>query len=248
MKGYDKISVNHGMLLDLPLLEGSGVITRDVAKPHHDPITLEDPGTGSFNWTTLVSGLPCLEFVRVGPAAGEGVYLECDVLDTADLDFTSGDYSIGGWIKWIDTGVSILLIGRYELSLTGWELYLWSGILQLRHHHASFCPGTCPPDFERTGASSTGWTAGTWEFFGVSRSGAYPIMYRNGVPLTMAYSPLGIHDPDPCNMDLVIGTRYTKDMDWYSGLQSRPRVWGRSLSEAEWKGIFESEKHWYGVI
>jgi len=73
------------------------------------------------------------------------------------------------------------------------------------------------------------------------------MMYRNGVPLTMTYSALGIHDPDACNKDLLVGTRFTKDSDWYSGLQSRPRVWGRSLSEAEWKGIYESEKHWYGV-
>ncbi|GAG70812.1 unnamed protein product, partial [marine sediment metagenome] len=35
MIGYDKISPNHQILLDLPFREGAGLITHDVAKPHH---------------------------------------------------------------------------------------------------------------------------------------------------------------------------------------------------------------------
>ena len=35
MMGYDKISLNEDILLDLPFSEGVGVITHDQAKPHH---------------------------------------------------------------------------------------------------------------------------------------------------------------------------------------------------------------------
>jgi len=245
VKGYDKLSLDHGLLLDLPFREGVGVITRDIARPHH-LLTQRDPGGGSFAWGNLATGCPYLEFVTVGFGAADGVYLDCPAADTPDLDFTSGDYSIGVWVNHADTGHfnPKIVIGRYGVDLDGWEVYLErdTGLgvhyLEHRHHHA--------PD--RDGCYSTGWTPDSgWAFLGISRSGLYPQHYRNAIPLEMSYSAGGLLDPDACNRDLVIGARYTKDADWYKGRMWRPRVWGRSLALEEWQMIFEMERQRFGV-
>ena len=253
MLGYDKYSINHQMLLDLPFREGVGTITRDIAKPHHQPVTLEDPGGGSFVWTSPVSGLPCLEFVTVGFGATDGVYLDCSAANTADINFTSGDYSVVAWVNHRDTGhfKPKIVAGRYGVDIDGWEVYLESNTmlvppvhyLEHRHHHASLGAGNL-----RDGCYSTGWTPDSgWSLIGISRSGLYPKHYRNGLPLVMSYGADGMRNPDTCNRDLVIGARFTKDQDWYYGYMSRPRLWDRELSADEFMFIFNSEKHWYGV-
>jgi len=253
MKGYDKLSVNHQVLLDLPFREGSGTITHDVSKVHHQPITLQDPGAGSFNWTSIASGLPCLELVTVGFGAADGVYLDCPAAGTGDLDFTSGDYSVACWVNHRDTGhfKPKIIVGRYGVDLDGWEVYLESDTglvppvhyLEHRHHHATLGAGNL-----RDGCYSTGWTPDSgWSLIGISRSGLYPKHYRNGLPMDMSYGADGMRDPDTCNRDLVIGARFTKDQDWYYGYMCRLRVWDSDLSASEWLQIFNYEKHWYGV-
>lgn len=242
--GFDKIRVHDGLLLGLPFREATGTVTRDVAKPHHGPVTL----IGTPTWASLAANdLGILSFNGVTD------YLECAAALTADLNFTSGDYSIVSWINWIDTGSSVMVMGRYGVDLDGWEVYFYAGaqdFLQLRHHHASFCPPDqvpCPPGFPRTGAYSGGWTPGSWYLMGITRSGAYPRMYRNAQALTVGYSTGGVYDPDTCNRDLVIGTRFTKDADWYSGLEWNPRIWNRELSSDEMSFIFERERAWFGL-
>ena len=242
MIGYDKRSIYYDILLDLPYREGTGTITKDIAKPHH-PLTMNDPGGGSFTWDNmLLSGCPYLEFVTIGGGATDGVYLDCPAADTGDLDFTTEDYSVCGWINWDSTwGLSEMIIDRGGVDLDGWDLYLnISGglnTLSQRHHHT---PG-------RSECFSVGWTPGTWWFFSMSRTGILTPHYRNGVPLVMDYGGLTMLDPDTCNRDLVIGTRYTKDANWYIGMMWRPRVWARALSMWEWKLLFEMERHLFGV-
>ena len=235
---YDDMPPHASVLLDVPYREGTGVITQDVASPHH-PLTLTDPGGGSFVRTS--QGI--LEFVTIGGGATDGVYISCPQASCADLNFTNGSYSVGGWINWDGTGGwSEILIGRYGVDLDGWEIYLdLSGglnTLSQRHHHASRTPDL------QSSCFSTGWTPGTWYHFGVSRTGGdvYPKHYRNGVELTMSYSTGGLFDPDTCARDLVIGCRYTKDANWYKGLMGRIRVWGgKALTATEWKAIYEIE-------
>ena len=84
---------------------------------------------------------------------------------------------------------------------------------------------------------------------GISRTGGnlYPQHYRNGNFLAMSYEASGMLDPDTCNRDLVLGTRYTKDANWYKGQMWRPRIWDRALSAVEWKNMFEAERDWFGV-
>jgi len=247
MIGYDKIPENEDILLDLPFREGTGTVTMDVAKPHH-PVTMYDPGGGSFVWTSLPSGLMVLQFVAVGAGVGDGVYLECDTTETVDLDFTSGDYSVGCWINWDSTGgQSEIIIGRYAVNVSGWEIYLdissGRNTVSQRHSHGSIAGNT------NSNCFSIGWTPEIWALLGISRTGGnlYPVHYRNGVALTMSYEASGMLDPDTCNQNLVIGSRYTKDMNWYRGLMWRPRVWNRPLTETEWMNIFKAERDWFGI-
>jgi len=244
MISYDKVPENEDILLDLPFREGVGTVTMDHAKPHH-PMLMIDPGAGSFVWTTLASGLMVLEFsVAAGPA---GVYLECDSTDTADLDFTSGDYSLGCWVKWaVAPEYSQIVMGRYELDVSGWELYFTNAAsvdyLTLRHHHAGTLVGGNP----RSACYSVGWTQSVWCFLGVSRTGGgEALQYRNGAAVDMVTG--GLVDPETETRDLTIGCRYSKNSNFLSGFMGRPRIWGRALAAAEWAEIFKTERTWFGI-
>ncbi len=246
MVGYDKIGVNNRQLLALPFKEGVGVITKDVAKPEHS-MTMNVPGGGSFAWGNIaLSGCPTLEFVTVGGGATDGVYLDCPAADTVDMNFISGDYSVGCWIKWDATGGwSEYIIGRGLVETDGWDLYLnISGGLNTisqRHAHLSLTPNLKSECF------STGWTPGIWWFFGMSRSGIYTPHYRNSEALTMDYGGATMLDPDTAARDLVIGARNTKDDHWYKGSMRNLRVWDRALQPWEWKFLFDRERHLFGV-
>ena len=226
---YDSISYNENVLLDLPFMEATGTVTRDIAKPHHLVSLVNAP-----TWSTLGSGLGVLTF------NGTNEYAQCLNADSADMEFTSGDYSIAGWINWTDTATSEIIIGRYELSVGGWELYLYNNAgtyyLTLRHHHAG--GGTA-----RTGANSTGWTPGSWVHFGVSRSGTSAQFYRNGVAVDTTSDTL--IDPETTTQDLVISTRYTKNSDWYKGPLVNLKVFDEELTSNDFRNMYEIEKRWF---
>ncbi len=245
--GYDNLAINRGLLLGLPFREGAGILTQDTSKPRRT-LTLTDPGGGSFAWANLATGLPYLQFTAIGGGATDGVYLVCPAADTGDLNFTTGDYSIGGWINWDATGgFSEIIIGRYSTEVDGWDIYLnisgGRNTVSHRHHHSSLGAGNLKSE-----CFSTGWTPGNWYFVGISRSGLYPLHYRNAIPLEMDYGGLPMLDPDTSNRDLVLGTRgTTKDANWYRGYMWNMRVWGRALPQEDWFFALNAEGHWFGV-
>ena len=223
---YDDLDINRDIRLDLPLREGAGIITQDVARPHH-PVAL----VGAPAWTTLDSNLGVLTLD--GTEYGESLNA-----DTADLEPTSGDYSVGGWV-YIDTaGVdSQIMIGRWQEDVGGWELYHYTNLLMtMRHHHAG---GVAV----RSGCYSAGWTYNTWHFLGFSRVGANGFWYRNGVSI----ANIGVlEDPEATTSDLVIGVRYSKNANFHTGMFWRYRYWGdRALTQAEWAWIYERELRWF---
>jgi len=208
---YDSlISPRDDMLLDLPFREATGAITQDVAKPHH-PVDL----VGAPTWAPLASGLGTLDF------DGDTQYLECAGADCADLDFTNHNYSIWGWFNWNIHEYSQILIGRYELSVSGWELYLTQAAggnyMTLRHHHAGGAT-------TRTAMYSLGWTPGVDWFFGVLRFGTGIAMVRNGVVVPTVGDVM--IDPETCAEDLTIGVRYSKNANFFDGMMYRPRIAG----------------------
>jgi len=193
------------------------------------------------------AGVGHLTFAPIGGGATDGVYLDCAAANCADLDFMAGDYSLGVWFRWETTGNSLIIIGRYEVDVSGWELYLWRApgpidYLTLRHHHAGTIVGANP----RSACYSVGWTPEVWWFMGVSRTGGGEgVFYRNGGAIATVAG--GLVDPETCPQDLVLGARYSKDSDWYKGQKWRPRAWPRILTAAEWLNIFEQERHFFGV-
>ena len=240
MRGYDKISENDSILLDLPFREGGGTITRDQAKPHHQDVLLIN--TPDFNTDLSPVSVVTLEF------NGLDEYIELAAAASDDLDFVAGDYSYGVWFYWTIQELSQLLIGRYELSVSGWEIYLTesAGVhyITQRHSHAGTLVGGNP----RSAVYSIGWTPGAdvWYFFGTSRTGGGAAShYRNGTPIETIDG--GMVDPETRNGDLTIGTRYTKNANFFQGEMWRPRLWNRALSASEWSNIFEKERGYFGI-
>lgn len=229
---YDNLNFNKRILLDLPFREGRGTITQDVAKPHH-PVTLLNTPT----WTSLDSGLEVLDF------NGTNEYLQCVAASCTDLNFTSGDYSLGGWFYFESGGTDDkTLMSRFLLSNNGWELYHYTNaILTLRHHHAAGAS-------VRTGAYTGGWSFAKWWFMGISRDGAVAKFYRGDAdgfaPLTTTVSTGGLIDPETCTQNLYIGQDSAGE-NFYNGMQWRPRVWDVTLTEDDWQTIYELEKGWF---
>ncbi len=226
---YDKIAYNQRMLLDLPFREGIGTIIQDVAKPRHVVNLI-----GAPTWLTLPSGKMALTL----GGWGSGDYAECLNAVCADLEFTSGDYSIGGWLDWQDTVEdSQIVIGRYEVSMGGWEVYFTEvgalRYLTLRHHHAAGAT-------LRTGAFSLGWAYNTLWHFGITRSGNTAQFYRNGLPVTTVSDVL--IDPEATTQDLVIGVRYTKDANFLkTSSLARLVVSGEALTAEDWLNMYKNQ-------
>lgn len=232
-KSYDKLSLDYGMVLDLRFLEGTGLITRDIARPHHEVDLVGPPA-----WVQTERGLTVLQFAGLP-------YLECPAAETVDLDFTTEDYSIAVWTYHTASVLSDIVVGRYGVNLDGWEFYLGASALQnlnLRHSHQSLGPGDLSDS-----CYSEGWLDDVWNLAGVSRGSLYPQMYRNALPVEMTYEAGGVKDPDTCNRDLVIGVRYTKNTNWYHGNMWGLRIWNRALSLFDWQLLFSMERHLFGV-
>lgn len=229
--GYDKLSLDHNLLFDLPFREGIGAITQDIAKPHH-PVTLVNTPT----WATLASNLGVLEL------DGATEYLQSLAADTVDLDFIATDYSIGCWFNWEVSEDDQHIIGRYRVDLDGWEVYLYqpNETLTLRHHHSLGAT-------LRTACYSFGWTQNVWHFIGISRSGDNALHYRNGMSVPSTVSLGGLIDPESNNDDLVIGARFDKGSEYFKGPMWRPRIWNRALEPWEWLELFNFERHFFGV-
>jgi len=232
---YDSIPINTGILLDLPMREGIGTKLHDLAKASH-PVTI----VGAPSWTTIASGLNVIETDGL-----TNQYLKILAASCVDLDFTAGDYSLSLWVNWAHGDTSQILMSRYVLDNNGWELYFTeygaAFNLTLRQHHA----GTIVDGHPRSAGNSVGWAQGTWWHVGISRSGIACPHYRNGVAVDMTYSTGGLVDPESSPQSFRHGIRFTEGDNHLKGPWQRPRIWGRALSAAEWKQIYESEKGWF---
>ena len=228
---YDNKSVNHQILLDLPFIEASGTLhAYDVSKPHHPLTMVHAPA-----WTTLASDLTVLTF------DGANDYIWGTAATTADLNFTTGDYSLGGWFYFATGGTDDKTpLARFLLDNNGWELYHYTNeILTLRHHHAAGAT-------TRTSCYSEDWAFDEWCFMGVSRSGGTATFNRNGSDIPTTCSAGGLIDPETCNQNLYVGVDTTL-VNLFNGMQSRPRIWERSINASEWSYIFETERHWFNI-
>ena len=235
MLGYDKISLNHGMLLDLPFREATGAITHDVAKPHHIAALTNAP-----TWDEIaLSGLGVIEF------NGTNQYLQIPAADSQDLDFT-GDFTLAAWIYPVYTAQAMVIMCRNTTDGCGWCMFLYDNpelgtLLSFRTNQAG----------DHRECYAAGFPDSQWALAGYSRdsAGLLATCYENGEPLTTVPDPDGMMDPDPCGAanKLLIGVQEGEISNFYKGKMWRPRAWNKKLSASEWKELFAMERNFFGV-
>jgi|GEM_PF-2318871 len=233
--GYDKIDVNKGLLLDLPFEEGVGVLAHDVAKPHH----VASLAGHAPAWSEIVSsGLGILDF-----GAGLNTYLEIPGADTLDLDFT-GDFSLAAWICPIYTAQPLVIMCRNTTGTCGWCMWLYNNItygpiLSFRASHGGVAPG-----YSECWAGN--FPGSVWQLAGYSYDSVAQTItcYKNGLPITTNYTP-PFPAPVACGAGnkVLIGCQEGEASNWYEGKMRRPRAWGRTLSDSDWRFLWNSEKH-----
>ena len=230
MIGYDKLSLNHQLLLGLTFEEMTGAITRDRAKPVH-PFTLNG---GTIAWGSLANGLPLI--VLTG---GTPDYLECVIADTGDLDFTTGDFSVAAWVC-LSTLATSHIFCRCDAT-GGWYFQLNAGS-QLR---LATWNGGVPAHID----SAVGEvTINNWWLVGASRSGLTGQVFLNGNDVT---DVAVAQDCESINADLHLGVwnnHILNPLDGrIAGGPCGPRIWGRYLAESEHRRLFHMTRDWVGI-
>ncbi len=194
-------------------------------------------GAAAPAWVQRPSGAWVLEY------DGTADYMLASNATTRQMDVITQKYTILCWVHWKDTTQSEILLGRYQLDVEGWEIYLTftGGVYSLtqRHHHA----GTIVDANPRSASFSEGWDEDTtWHMAVVyNGNGTDCTHYRNGVSLAITSSTGGIRDPEPCADELLAGIRYTKDANWYWGWHSPFLMVDYAMSQDEINKIYHSE-------
>ena len=227
--GYDNWRVNQMLVLDLQFRETTGTVTRDWAKPYHDPATL----TGAPAWAVLGSDLTYLSF---DPANPDRVVIAA--ADSADLDFTTGSFSGACWVYPDVYG------NRYFMDKSGAAVG-WAFWLVATSPYLAFTTANAGPTTQTTYGGANLLTS-AWQFASFTRSGADARIYLNGRDVTTT-TATHINPASAAAVDFYIGTVVGAGAGWYDGRMWRPRVWKRSLAAWEMLAIYEAERDLFGV-
>lgn len=227
MRGYDNPRFNQEMLLDLQFCEGTGILTRDWAKAHHEPNTLVNAPT----WTNADNDLTYLVFDASVPYE----YIITLAADSADLNFTSGPVS--GMCWYTPTAGGNRYMFNKGTNVTGWTFYLNTD------NEMSF--GT------RQAAASQyshgdELTLNEWQFVGFSRRAASARIYTNGRETTTTYAT-HINPDSAAAQNFYIGCTDAVGAGWMDGYLWRPRITGREITAAEHLAVYEAERHLFGL-
>jgi len=228
--GYDNIDINHNLVLDLPHLEGGGVITRDQSKNHY-LFTL----TGTPAWYNLpATGINMLDYTAATPD-----FLEAAIADVGDLDFTSEDFTLNFWINPDTIAGDVYLMCH---GLAGTEGYTMRVLAGGGVHFSSHQAGATQ---DVTSALGT-VIIGRFQNIGISRSGTLLQIIKNGIE-TAYVAQDDITDPLASARKVLFGVYDDEAADPYSQYISRPRAWlNRQLAVEAHRFIWETERHWYG--
>ena len=227
MRGYDQLQANQQLLLDLRFQEATGTNTQDFAKPHHVCTLIGTP-----TWQDLGNDLSYLGFVPGNPD-----YIRALQAATTDLDFTSGDFSAAVWVR-ADALGSRNFMARGLAATDGWDWWMdVNGAQNVSTFQAA------ASQFTLSAAADV--VIGTWGMIGFSRTGAAVRTYKNGRDTT---ATAATHiDPLTANRNLYIGVNNLAAAGWYDGDMWRPRVWGKKVTTAEFRLLFELERGLFGV-
>jgi hypothetical protein len=229
MIGYDYWRPNQALLLDLQFRETMGTVTRDWAKPYHDPATL----VGAPAWTLLGNDLTHLSFNLANPDR-----IVIAAAASVDLDFTSGAFSGAAWIAPAAYGNCYLM--HKSSAGNGWAFWISAAAPYL-----NFTTEQAGPVYQTTDGGAN-LLLSAWQFVGFTRSGATGRVCLNGHDVT-ATPATHINPASAAAADFYIGTTVGAGSGWYDGLMWRPRVWGRALAAWEMLAIYEAERDLFGV-
>lgn len=227
MRGYDNPRFNQVMVLDLQFCEGTGTVTQDWAKPHHEPNTLVNTPV----WTNAANDLTYLYFDGVVAYP----HLITLAADSGDLDFTSGGFSGMCWY-YPTTGGNRYVFNK-GTGTTGWTFYLnTANRMSLGTRQAAADQFT----------NGNVLTLNVWQLVGFSRNGAAVQVYTNGRDTSSVFDT---HiDPDTsAAQNFYIGCTDAVGAGWMVGYLWRPRILNRATATAEHLAVYEAERHLFGV-
>ena len=226
--GFDNQPINHQLLLSLPFEEMTGLVTHDVAKPHHELTLTGTPPT----WQSLVSGQPYIDF------DGAADNLQCPAADSDDLNFTTEDFSLIGWLYNAGLFGTDSVMCQGEDDVDGWELFIdAAGDITLRTNQ-----GGAHTDL----VAAAGFTATEWSLVGVSRYLTGGQFFLNGDPITTTGA---LTDPVSVAAGNIfyVGCQDGGAANFWDGGMGRLRAVERRVTTAQMNEIFEAERHWFGV-
>ena len=227
-RGFDNIRYNMELLLSLRMEAGVGTLAFDFAKPHHIS-TL----TGVPVWTNLANDLTVLNFDAANPD-----YLLTAAAGATDLDFTSGDFSGACWVRGDALGNRNIMTHGVDLT-DGWYWYIFTdGSMYFVTNQAA------------ARQISIG-TAGdivvdTWRFVTFSRTGAAVTLTTNGVDATTT-AGTHVNPATAAARNFYVGVNNGAGAGWYDGDLWNPRIWGKAVTVAEFKSMWERERHLFGL-
>ncbi len=215
---YDTLDLHRGLILDLQFREGAGDVTHDYAKSHHPMTLVDDPVWADVGITFQ----------------DDPDEITCPGVDTADLNFTSGDFSLVVWAYSTDLASANIYMNRAVLDANGWEWYTANNNLALRTNQAG----------SREGASGMGCVIlNTWQCLGMSRSGLLAQAYTNGQRVRTLNT--GLLDPVTSAQLFRVGNN--PNDNGFEGTLWRPRIWERELADSDFERIFRNERYIFGV-
>jgi hypothetical protein len=231
--GYDKKSLNHGLILDLTYYEGTGLLTHDIS-----PSRINMSVAASIVWSALPSGKIVLNYG--GDHSGD--FLQCPAVTAPGLDFTSGDFTLMAW-TYSPAGASDsdMIMAKNQTSVDGWEFFVTNPTLRtisLRTNQAG-----AYTDIMAVGAV----ILDAWLLLAVTRSGAGGQFYVNGLPVATTLGAGLNNAVSPVARKFRIGTQYDEINNIFEGMMTNHKVWNRAISAVEVKRVFESERIWFGV-
>lgn len=229
MIGYDNWRPNQMLVLDLQFRETTGTVTRDWAKPYHDPATL----TGTPTWAVLGSDLTYLSF-----NSGNPDYVVILAADSADLDFTTSSFSGAAWIY--PDAYGYRYIFYKGTNSTGWDFDIDTASPYLRFYTQQAGPTSQYTE----GAADLQLSA--WQFVSFTRSGADARIYLNGRDVTTTPGT-HVNPATAVASNFTIGINSAASAGYYDGRMWRPRVWKRALAAWEMLALYEAERDLFGV-
>jgi len=208
--GYDNLSLNHQIVLDLPFEEMTGTVTycngkTDIVATLH----------GVPTWQQFINGLQYLDFDPANPD-----WLDAPGADTTGLDFTSGDFSMMVWARVDDLSANRMLLCRGLLNTDGWHCAILMD--------GSFVFYTNQAAASQSSLSAAGEVVvATWYLLGFSRHLTSVRCYKNGQDVT---DTVGNHiDPLTSARELHIGIYDPENASMFDGGMHRPIIWNRYL-------------------